>query len=702
MHPVLPYIISLELSNLPKDICENAYRLHVDFHCLKANYWRRLSLTSHFATVQDLATVMKLDHTDVKDQYLNYIIAALVSGKVQPSGYDHSSDIIMLLGNWANYGSSTPSSIYPVTALTRKKLDLLNTKLDLTHHMSRFKRFRMFLEVFFVSKPRTRTTERYLKYATRQADLQDAITMSLFLCQLYLTNGADEPLATEIDRTVRLGLALSRDYPLGTEYNAVLGLIPMYKGIVLFKLGRLKESRSCLDSAIRILKTAPNFNPTSEWALERSISMLLNIEEAETGQPNTVLQNLGRSEAEMEEVRKAQESLWPVFTKARKEALGFENSGDVPHALLRVESCLSPSTQSQPSLQSADLVSETTRAYTNLLSDRLQGNNHFKIIRDSLLASLQVFLESEDSTSQTQVYHMLADEAHEQGRLKECLAHLISLHETLVARGKEMEFSSFAATCLNSIGGCAILLDENDIALSAFYKILSMTPIWSMTASQKRILMNTLASLISVVLSVSARALGAEDIDYFHFTAQLLALLYDPEIYLAPEYRTLPPKQKGEADVFTDYAKDGRFFNSLLMANNSEFQKWNEQFPSGPEGISEGQPGSSAQSNAVEDTFMVSVCPTLGALLGIPSDDLAMFFLHVSECLVKAMVGHENDLDKWLFSEPHLGVLREAEWVLFSDRLEKRKLKYLDKKWEKKVSGQEHYCPDWKANTPDF
>ncbi len=183
-----------------------------------------------------------MDHTDIKEQYLNYIAATLVSGKVHPSGHDHSSDIIMLLGNWAYYGNSTPSSIHTVTALTRKKLDSLDTKLDSTQQMSKFRRFRMFLELTFVTQPRAKTAERYQNFAVRQTILQDAITMSLFLCQVHLINDADEQLATEIDRTVRLSLALSCDYPLGTEYNPVLGLVPMYKGMVLFKLDASRKA----------------------------------------------------------------------------------------------------------------------------------------------------------------------------------------------------------------------------------------------------------------------------------------------------------------------------------------------------------------------------------------------------------------------------------------------------------------------------
>ncbi len=388
----------------------------------------------------------------------------------------------------------------------------------------------------------------------------------------------------------------------------------------------------------------------------------------------------------MEEARKAQESLWPVFTKARKEALGFESDGDIPHALLRVESNLGSSAQSQPGLQSWDLVSEASRAYNNLLSDRLQGNNHFIIIRESQLASLQVFLESENSTGQHQVYHMLAIEAYEQGRFEEALGHLLSLHETFVARGKESELSLSAATCLNMIGGCAIVLNEIDVALTAFQKVLCMCPAWSLNASQKRVIISTLVGLLSIVLSPSARASGAEDIEFVAFTAQLLALAYDPAIYLASDYRTLPPKQKGEADVFTNSLKDGRLFNSLLMAKSSEIQTYYEQSLSGPEGTSPGKSGSGTQSTAIKDSSIVCVCPTLSALLGIPWADLEFFFMHVLDCLDKAMVKHEDDLDGYLLTEPHLSLLREAEWVLFSNRLERRKLKYLDRKWEKKVS----------------
>ena len=512
LHPLLQYLTPTSLSIAPDNIREDIFRLYIDYHCLKANYWRQRSQGTVSHAIKDITALIKLNHTDFREQHLNYITATLLSLEIPPHGYYFSSDIVMLLGNWIYFGSSSLSSRPTVTPLIEMRPHVLDAEISSMERMGTFSMLRMFMEISVISQPRLKTERRFKKHILRHANLLDAMVLSNTLCQIYMEDEANEELAREVDRAVRLGMAFTRDYPLGPEQrSSIIGSTMFYKVLVLQKSGRFKESRNCLERAVELLKAVPSL--AKEWMLNRAVSCLATIERAETGQTEINLKWLERSATEQDKARKDYEALAPILFRARQSAMGLENDEIMPGDLLRVHSNLVSNSQGPYPAQNEDLATKPSQAFFDFCTDRAQNEKRLKINREAQLASLQTFFETENVLGQSWIYHMLAGESFEQGRIEESLQHYMNLYNTFLTREGETQHSTSAILCLNMVGTCAAQLNDFSTAYLFFQRSLAYTNVWAMNSSQKRVVLFILVSLVG-----TARRLEVKDIDLVLYT----------------------------------------------------------------------------------------------------------------------------------------------------------------------------------------
>ena len=696
----MQYLTPISISTAAENVREDIYRLYIDYHSLKANYWRQHSPVTVSHAVQDITSLINLTHTDIREQNVNYITASLLSQKITPHGHCFPSDIVMLLINWMYFGNSSMSSRAIVTTLAVMRLDDLDAEISSMERIGVFARLRMFTEVSIMSQPRLKTERRFQQHFLRHANLSDAIFLSNTLCQIYMEDESNEELATEVDRAIRLGMAFVRDYPLSPEQrSSIVGSTMFFKGLVLQRLGRFKESRYCLEHAVELLKAVPS--PATEWMFNRALSCLAAIDRAETGRVNPSQKWLERSLTEQDKVRKDFEALGPILFRARQTAMGLDNDERVLGNLVRAHSNLAPGSQEPYSAQNWDLATKASQAFFNFCADRAQNEKRLQINRQAQLASLQTFFETENVLGQSQIFHMLAIEAFEQGRMEDSLEHYMNLYNTFFVREGETQHSTSAILSLNMAGVCAAQLNDFSTAFLLFQRSLACTAAWAMNPSQKRVVLSTLEGLVGI-----ARRLEVKEIDLVPFTTQLLALAYDPTINLAPEYRTLGHDQKVQADEWMANLKMGFEFYSIWSAKMIEIQAYmiHTGAVQAPDGSAHTESSSSSvhevattaaeekeQDATVENGRLLCVCPTMEKMLGIPFRDLEFFFLHFYDVQAKLYVQQENPRsasggESDVNMEEQLDLLREAQWILFSDRKEKRALKFLDPKWKKKVS----------------
>ena len=89
--------------------------------------------------------------------------------------------------------------------------------------------------------------------------------------------------------------------------------------------------------------------------------------------------------------------------------------------------------------------------------------------------------------------------------------------------------------------------------------------------------------------------------------------------------------------------------------------------------------GEAEQEATVENGRLLCVCPTMGAMLGIPSKDLEFFFIYFCDVQNKLYIQQEEHQSApgGIYDaniEQQLDLPREAQWIFFSERKDKRPL----------------------------